>query len=146
MKNEKNYRGFRIPKVWKILKRFAGAFRQAQTSYFWRVTYYIVLQLVEVDLPTTSLTLLSKWNDSFWWMKVKIALEELLCTPSRNSFAQNADEAFSSVCLHKLRYANLMAEFVEHIAVKFEKKCNFFGLWGDENSSKFVYLFLPLLI
>ena len=78
-------------------------------------------------LPTTSLTLLSKWNDSFWWMKVKIALE-LLCTPSRNSFAQNADEAFSSVCLHKLRYANLMTEFAEHIAVKYDKKCNF-GPW-----------------
>ena len=39
-------------------------------------------------LPTTtSLTLLSKWNESFWWMKVKIALvatlhtqQELICT------------------------------------------------------------------
>ena len=26
MKNEKNYMGFCIPKVWQILKRFAGAF------------------------------------------------------------------------------------------------------------------------
>ena len=31
MKNEKNYMGFRIPKVWQILKRFAGAFRWAHT-------------------------------------------------------------------------------------------------------------------
>ena len=37
MKNEKNYVGFRIPKVWQILKRFVGASRWAQTSYFWRV-------------------------------------------------------------------------------------------------------------
>ena len=34
MKNEKNYMGFHIPKVWQILKRSAGAFHQAQTSYF----------------------------------------------------------------------------------------------------------------
>ena len=41
MKNEKNYMGFHIPKVWQILKRFAGVFRWAQTSYFWReVGYY----------------------------------------------------------------------------------------------------------
>ena len=31
MKNEKKYMGFRIPKVWQILKHFAGTFRQAQT-------------------------------------------------------------------------------------------------------------------
>ena len=29
MKNEKNYMGFRIPKIWQILKRFAGTFHQA---------------------------------------------------------------------------------------------------------------------
>ena len=32
--NEKNYMGFCIPKLWQILKHFARAFRQAQTSYF----------------------------------------------------------------------------------------------------------------
>ena len=37
MKNEKNYMGFHIPKVWQILKHFVGAFHWAQTSYFWRV-------------------------------------------------------------------------------------------------------------
>ena len=37
MKNEKNYMGFRIPKVWQILKHFTGAFHRAQTSYFWRL-------------------------------------------------------------------------------------------------------------
>ena len=37
MKNEKNYMGFLISKVWQILKHFGGAFRWAQTSYFWRV-------------------------------------------------------------------------------------------------------------
>ena len=43
MKNYKNYMGFRIPKVWQILKHFAGVFRWVQTSYFWRVTCYIIL-------------------------------------------------------------------------------------------------------
>ena len=33
-KRKKNYLGFRIPKVWQILKSFVGAFHQAQTSYF----------------------------------------------------------------------------------------------------------------
>ena len=41
MKNEKNYVGFLIPKVWQILKHFVGAFHQAQTSYFWRVISYV---------------------------------------------------------------------------------------------------------
>ena len=41
MKNEKNYMGFR--KVWQILKFFVGAFRQAQTSYFWRVQPVFVI-------------------------------------------------------------------------------------------------------
>ena len=36
MKNGKIYMGFRIPKVWQILKRLAGDFRQAKTSYFSR--------------------------------------------------------------------------------------------------------------
>ena len=31
MKNEKNYMCFHIPKLWQILKRFAGTFRRAQT-------------------------------------------------------------------------------------------------------------------
>ena len=39
MKNEKTYMGFCIPNVWQILKHFMGAFRWAQTSYFWRVYY-----------------------------------------------------------------------------------------------------------
>ena len=29
-----NPSSFRIPKVWQTLKRFSGAFRRAQTSYF----------------------------------------------------------------------------------------------------------------
>ena len=65
-------------------------------SRWWKCcTYHIVLQLVctmyiegiYYPLLLTSLTLLSKWNDSFWWMKVKIALvatlhtqQELICT------------------------------------------------------------------
>ena len=31
MKNEKNYVGFRILKVWQILKHFTGIFHQAET-------------------------------------------------------------------------------------------------------------------
>ena len=38
MKNEKNYMGFRIPKVWQILKHFAGTFHWAQTLKLWGVT------------------------------------------------------------------------------------------------------------
>ena len=30
---KKNYVGFCIPKVWQILKRFTGAFHQAQTLF-----------------------------------------------------------------------------------------------------------------
>ena len=40
MKNEKNYVGFLIHKIWQILKRFARALSWAQTSYFWRVSTY----------------------------------------------------------------------------------------------------------
>ena len=43
MKNEKNYMGFLIHKIYQILKRFAGTFRWAQTSYFWRVKYYFLI-------------------------------------------------------------------------------------------------------
>ena len=32
MKNVKNYTGFRVYKLWQILKCFAGTFRRAQTS------------------------------------------------------------------------------------------------------------------
>ena len=34
MKNEKNYMGFLITKIWQILKRFSRALSRAQTSYF----------------------------------------------------------------------------------------------------------------
>ena len=36
MKNEKKttWPGFHIPKIWQIVKPFAGIFRQAKTSYF----------------------------------------------------------------------------------------------------------------
>ena len=37
MKNEKNYMGFHIPKVWQILKRFAVHFHWAQTLKLWGV-------------------------------------------------------------------------------------------------------------
>ena len=52
MKNEKNYMGFHIPKVWQILKRFAGAFHQAQTSYFWRV-YMQEMKYLHMNLSVT---------------------------------------------------------------------------------------------
>ena len=32
MKNEKNYVGFSIPKVWQILKHFSGTFHQLLIS------------------------------------------------------------------------------------------------------------------
>ena len=32
------YTGFHIPKIWKILKNYAGPFHQALTSFIWRVT------------------------------------------------------------------------------------------------------------
>ena len=38
MKYEKYYTGFHIPKIWKILKNYAGPFHQALTSFIWRVT------------------------------------------------------------------------------------------------------------
>ena len=41
MKNEKNYVGFFIPKIWQILKHFAMSFHQALTSYFGRVYTYM---------------------------------------------------------------------------------------------------------
>ena len=37
MKNEQNYVGFLMSKVWQILKRFAGTFCQAQTLKLWGV-------------------------------------------------------------------------------------------------------------
>ena len=41
MKNDKNYLGFRIPKIWQILKRFTGTFRRAQTLKLGGVTMYV---------------------------------------------------------------------------------------------------------
>ena len=35
MKNEKSYMSFHIPKVWQILKHFAGIFRRARTLKLW---------------------------------------------------------------------------------------------------------------
>ena len=34
MKNEKNYIGFHIPKVWQILKHLTGTFHQACVNLF----------------------------------------------------------------------------------------------------------------
>ena len=39
MKNEKNYMGFVMIKIWQILKHFYRALSWAQTSYFWRVEW-----------------------------------------------------------------------------------------------------------
>ena len=34
--------GFRIPKIWQILKHFSRSFHQAWISYFWRVYMYVI--------------------------------------------------------------------------------------------------------
>ena len=51
MKNEKNYVGFCIPKIWQILKPFAGTFDQALTSYFWRVCRNRSQEVIEFSEP-----------------------------------------------------------------------------------------------
>ena len=56
MKNEKNYMGFLIAKIWQILKRFSRALSWAQTSYFWKVHCNIFVQkwtIVGTDRPMT---------------------------------------------------------------------------------------------
>ena len=45
MGNEKNFMGFCIPKVWQILKHFAGTFRQAQTLKLWGVSDILLFYL-----------------------------------------------------------------------------------------------------
>ena len=51
MKNEKNYMGFLIPKEWQILKHFAGAFHQAQNSYFrWVMCLHIFCKKLQGKL------------------------------------------------------------------------------------------------
>ena len=42
MKNEKNYMGFHIPKIWQILKWFDIHFHWAQTLKLWGVTEYMI--------------------------------------------------------------------------------------------------------
>ena len=37
--------GFRIPKIWQIMKHFARSFHQAQTSYFWSVNFSCEIEL-----------------------------------------------------------------------------------------------------
>ena len=39
MKNEKNYLGFLLHKIWQILKHFSRALSWAQTFYFWAVLF-----------------------------------------------------------------------------------------------------------
>ena len=46
MKNEKNHVGFCIPKIWQILKRFAGIFHQAKISFFLKSQLHIKNVLV----------------------------------------------------------------------------------------------------
>ena len=38
---EKNYMGFLIHKIWQILKHFSRQLSWAQTSFFWRVAWYV---------------------------------------------------------------------------------------------------------
>ena len=42
--------GFRIYKIWQILKRFAGTKTLAKTSYFWGVTTFIINRNLENNL------------------------------------------------------------------------------------------------
>ena len=56
MKNEKNYMGFLVTKIWQILKHFSRAFCWAQTSYFWRVNSF---GLFLKSSPTTTCQLFS---------------------------------------------------------------------------------------
>ena len=45
--------GFCMPKIWQILKRFAGTFYEAWTSYFWRVSavcLHVYFSFVYYDL------------------------------------------------------------------------------------------------
>ena len=72
MKKEKNYMGFHIPKVWQILKRFAGAFHWAQTSYFWSVrtccNMYGYLVTTHLVLPSTLRTQNHKVSQLLIWI------------------------------------------------------------------------------
>ena len=66
MKNEKNYVGFLITKIWQILKRFSRALSWAQTSYFWRVCCTMGL----CTLTTPSKIKIANPNILLWfWMK-----------------------------------------------------------------------------
>ena len=70
MKKEKNYMGFLIPKVWQILNHFAGAFHQAQTSYFWGVSQEVVVKWLQKYFFTTILSASNaKVNISNWAKK-----------------------------------------------------------------------------
>ena len=46
MKNEKNYMGFLILKIWQILKHFTRVLSWAQTCYFWRVFWITTFKKV----------------------------------------------------------------------------------------------------
>ena len=39
-KNEKNYMGFLMHKIWQILKHLSRVLIWAQTSYFWGVSHH----------------------------------------------------------------------------------------------------------
>ena len=66
MKNEKNYVGFLITKIWQILKRFAGTFHWVQTSYFWRVINGMVINFGAIkyflEFKLFSVFKIPRWN------------------------------------------------------------------------------------
>ena len=87
MKNEKNYMGFLITKIWQILKRSSRALSWAQTSYFWRVRY-------NLGLP----------NNFLWTRKLELGLDRQACpknTRDRFFFYSDSSHGNSVLTVHK---------------------------------------------
>ena len=83
MKNEKNYVGFLISKVWQILKRFAGTFYQAQTLKFWGVGRMVAVQTKHIGGAHFSMKIsgcinqLPPWFSTSWHNHLKGRLRTL---------------------------------------------------------------------
>jgi len=65
---EKATLGFRIYKIWQILKRLAGTFHQVRTSFFWRVCLLLTFTKAKVETIQSSVCFLFLQNaPPFFW-------------------------------------------------------------------------------
>ena len=138
MKNEKNYMGFRIPKVWQILKHFTGIFHWAQTLKLWGV-------IQEYTYIETKMQRRCIRNTISFWKRVGIVEVRLDCQQIVFKIFKSNGWNCKKALVELAQYLLLQAESKEENATQ-KVPLKHFGVTSKGQKTRENYHFFPSFI